>query len=77
MPYLISALAAVGGVVLVALLVRLVGSTRGLARTARASRARLADRSGLLIARIAALRVELARRRRPRNAEAPSGPPAA
>ena len=76
--YLISALtAAAGVVVLIALLMRLAGLARGLARTARAGQARLADRSGLLTARIAALRVELARRRRPRGAEAPSRPPAA
>ncbi len=77
MPYLISALAAAGGVVLVALLVRLAGSTRGLARTVRASRARLADRSGLLTARIAALRVELAQRRHRGSAGASDVPPAA
>ena len=76
MPYLIGALAAAGVVVLIALLVRLAGSARGLARTARASRARLADRCGLLTARIAALRVELARRRR-RTAETSDLPPAA
>jgi hypothetical protein len=75
-PYLISALAAAGVIVLIALLVRLAGSTRGLARVARASRARLADRRGLLIARTAALRVELARRRR-RTAETSDAPPAA
>ncbi|MGH3981515.1 MAG: bacteriophage holin [Pseudonocardiaceae bacterium] len=77
MPYLISALAAaVGAVVLLTLLMRLIGPARRLAGTARVSRAGLADRSGLLAARIAALRVELARRRR-RNAETPSEAPAA
>lgn len=78
MPYLISALAAaVGVVVLIALLVRLAGPTRELARTARASGARLADRRGLLTARIAALRVQLAQRRRRGTAETSDGPPAA
>ncbi|MGH3884779.1 MAG: bacteriophage holin [Pseudonocardiaceae bacterium] len=78
MSYLISAVAAAAGVVvLIALLMRLAGAIRGLARTAHASQARLADRSGLLAARIAALRVEIARRRRPRNAAASSGPLAA
>ncbi|MGH3774375.1 MAG: bacteriophage holin [Pseudonocardiaceae bacterium] len=78
MSYLISALAAAAGVVvLIALLMRLAGPVRGLARTARAGQSRFTDRSGLLTARIAALRVALTRRRRPRNAESPSGPPAA
>ena len=74
-PYLISVLtAAVGGVVL---LVRLVGPVRRLAGTARTSRAGLAERNGLLAPRIAALRVELDRRRRHRNAKAPGGIPTA
>ena len=78
MPYLISALAAAAGVVvLIALLVRLAGSTRGLARTTRTSGARLADRRGLLTARIAALRVELAQRRRHDTAGTSAAPPAA
>lgn len=78
MSYLISALAAAAGVVvLIALLMRLAGHARGLTRTAQAGRARLADRSGLLTARIAALRVEIARRRSPHDAEAPSRLPAA
>jgi hypothetical protein len=69
-PYLISALAvAAGAVVLMALLVRLACSTRGLARTTRSSGARLADRRGPLTARIAALQVELAKQRRARNEE--------
>lgn len=77
-PYLISVLtAAVGGVVLLVLLVRLVGPVRRLAGTARTSRAGLAERSGLLAARIATLRVELDRRRRHRNAKAPGGIPTA
>ncbi|MGH3755483.1 MAG: bacteriophage holin [Pseudonocardiaceae bacterium] len=85
MPYLISALAvAAGSVVLIRLLIRLVGRTRGLARTARAIQARLADRSGLLAARFAALRgdlaqrrVELARRRHRGTAGTSAVPPAA
>jgi hypothetical protein len=77
-PYLISALvAAAGAVVLLMLLTRLLGSARRLAGTARTSRAGFADRSGALTARIAALRVELARRRHRRNAETPNGAPAA
>jgi hypothetical protein len=72
-PYLISALAAAtGAVVLLTLLIRLRGPARRLARTARDSRARFADRSRALTARIAVLRVELARWRRRRNAESPS-----
>ena len=77
-PYLISALAAAAGaVVLLTLLARLRGPVRRLATTARNSRARFADRSRALTARIAALRVELARRRRRRNAESSSEAPAA
>jgi hypothetical protein len=73
-PYLISALAvAAGSVVLLTLLrTRLLGPVRQLASTVRNSRARFADRSRALAARLAALRVELARRRRRRNAETPS-----
>jgi hypothetical protein len=64
-PYLVSVLmAAAGSVVLLALLVRLVGPVRRLVGTARTSSAVFADRSGLLRARIAALRVELDRRHR-------------
>ncbi len=78
MSSLISALvAAAGAVVLLILLTRLLGPVRRLARTARNSRAGFADRSRELTARIAALRVELARRRRRRNAEPPSAAPAA
>lgn len=85
MSYLISALAAAAGVVmLIVLLIRLAGPTRGLVRTARASQARLVDRSGLLTARFAALRVELAqrrvelaRRRRRGTAGTSAAPPAA
>ena len=78
MLYLISVLtAAVGGGVLLVLLVRLVGPARQLARTARTSRAGLADHSGLLAARIAALRVELDRQCHHRNAKTPGGIPTA
>lgn len=65
MPYLISVLAAAaGGVVLLTLLVRLDGPARQLAGTVHRSRVHWADRIGLLAARIAALRVQLDRRRR-------------
>jgi hypothetical protein len=77
-PYLISALvAAAGAVVLLTLLTRLLGPARRLAGAARISRARFADRSRALTARIAALRMELARWRRRRNAKTPSEAPAA
>jgi uncharacterized membrane protein len=67
--YLISiALAAVCIVALFLMLLRLTGPARRLAETAQRSRAHLADRTGLLAARIAALRVALDRRRRRRNA---------
>jgi hypothetical protein len=65
LPYLISVLAAAAGVVaLLTLLVRLAGSARQLAGTVRRGRAHWAERTGLLTARIAALRVQLDRRRR-------------
>ena len=54
---------------LLMLLTRLRGPARRLAETARISRAGFADRSRALTARIAALRVEMARRRCPRNAK--------
>jgi hypothetical protein len=77
-PYLISALvAAAGAVVLLTLLTRLLGPARRLAGTARSSRAGFADRSRALTARIAALRVQLAQRRRARNTETPRGATAA
>jgi hypothetical protein len=64
-PYLISVLAAAAGVVvLLTLLVLLAGSARQLAGTVHRGRAHWADRTGLLAARIAALRVQLDRRRR-------------
>jgi hypothetical protein len=77
-PYLISALAAAAGaVVLLTLLIRLLGPFRRLAEAARISRAGFADRSRALTARIAVLRTELARRRHRRNTKTPSGAPAA
>jgi membrane protein implicated in regulation of membrane protease activity len=67
--YLISgALAAACVVVLCMMLRRLAGPVRQLAATTQRSRADLADRAGLLTARVAALRVALDRRRRRRNA---------
>lgn len=78
MSYLISALmAGAGVVVLLTLLTRLIGPARRLVGTTRASQVRLADRRGLLTARITALRVELDRRRRARNARTPSATPTA
>jgi hypothetical protein len=78
MPYLISVLvAAAGVVVLCTLMMRLTGPVRRLAGTARISRAGFAERSGPLAVRIAALWVELARRRHRRNAKASSEPAAA
>jgi HAMP domain-containing protein len=63
-PYLISVLAAVAGiVVLLTLSARLAGPTRRLVETLHRSRAHVADRTSLLAARIAALRVALDRRR--------------
>ncbi|HEY6424124.1 MAG TPA: hypothetical protein VIY28_12930 [Pseudonocardiaceae bacterium] len=68
MPYLVSGLAAAAGVVvLVALLARLAGSIHQAAAVVALSRAHVADRAGLLTARIAALRVQLAQRRGPRR----------
>jgi hypothetical protein len=63
--YLISVLlAAAAFVVLFLLLLRVAGPAGRLAGTVQRSRAHLADRTGLLAARIAALRVALDRRRR-------------
>lgn len=74
MPYLISALvAAAGAVVLLMLLIRLLGPARRLAEAARTSRTSFADRSRALTARIATLRGELARRRHRRDAKTPNG----
>jgi hypothetical protein len=68
MPYLISVLAvAAGAVVLLTLLGRLANSARRLAGTLRRSRGHFADRTELLTTRIAALRVELDRRRHRRS----------
>ncbi|MGH3671402.1 MAG: hypothetical protein ACRDSH_12320 [Pseudonocardiaceae bacterium] len=64
MPYLISALiAAAGAVVLLTVLVRLAGTARRLSSTVHGFRTHLADRTTLLNGRIATLRVELNRRR--------------
>ncbi|HZD15704.1 MAG TPA: hypothetical protein VE196_11405 [Pseudonocardiaceae bacterium] len=69
MAYLIScALAAACVVVLCMMLRRLAGPARQLAATVQHSRAHLADRAGLLTARVTTLRVALDRRRRRRNA---------
>jgi hypothetical protein len=66
--YLLSVLAvATSGVVLLTLLARLAGPARRLAGTVQLSRAHVADHTGLLAARIAALRVALGRRRRRSN----------
>jgi hypothetical protein len=74
MLYLISVLAAAAGVgVLLTLLVRLTGPAGRLSGTMHLSRVHFVDRAGLLAARIAALRVELDRRRRRHNG-AGSGP---
>jgi hypothetical protein len=77
-PYLISVLAvAAGVVVLLTLLVRLASPARRLAGTLRRSRGHFADRAGLLTARIAALRVELDRRRHRRSSPEGAYPPSA
>ncbi len=75
---MISALVAGAGVVvLLTLLMRLIGPARRLAGTARISRAGLVERSGPLTARIAALRVKLAQRRRRGTAGTSAAGPAA
>jgi hypothetical protein len=69
-PYLVSGLAAaVGVVVLAALLVRLAGCARRAAEAAALTRAHITDRASLLTARVAALRVQVDQRRRPRKVE--------
>ena len=74
MPYLISALAAAAGaVVLLMLLTRLLGPARRLAGTARLSRAGFADRSRALTARIARLYQQHARAYGTRLIEEPDG----
>lgn len=74
MPYLVSLLTvATAVVVLLVLLVRLRRPARRLTGTARACRAYLADRIGLLSARVAGLKVALRRRRRSRNVESSGG----
>jgi hypothetical protein len=78
MPYLISLCIVVGAVVVLGvLLIRLSTPARRLTGTAHLCGAYLSDRIGLLNARIAGLKVELARRRRPRHAGNPGGPTAA
>lgn len=78
MPYLISLGIVVAAVAVLGLLLfRLSTPVRRLTGTAQLCRAYLADRIGLLRARIAGLKVALARRRRPRPAGGPGGPPAA
>lgn len=77
MPYLISGLAgAAGVVVLLAVLVWLAGVARRLAGTVHCGRAHWAEGTGLLVARIAALRVQLARRGHPNEGSSPSAPAA-
>ena len=64
MTYLASLLVvAVGLLVLAVLVVRTVGPARRAAQSARDTRAAVSERTGLLAARGAALRLELARRR--------------
>ncbi|HKR49041.1 MAG TPA: hypothetical protein VJT72_05560 [Pseudonocardiaceae bacterium] len=78
MPYLISTLVTgASAVVLLTLLMWVIGPVRRLAGTIHSSRTRLADRYDLLATQIAALRVQLAQRRHPRNAEALRGAPTA
>lgn len=78
MPYLISLCIIVGAVaVLGVLLIRLNTPARRLTGTAHACGVYLSDRIGLLKARIAGVKVDLARRRHPRSAGNPGGPTAA
>ncbi|MBV9012905.1 MAG: hypothetical protein JO272_12805 [Pseudonocardiales bacterium] len=77
MPYLISGLVgAAGAVVLLSVLVWLAGAARRLAGTVHCGRARWAEGTGLLATRIAALRVQLARRGHPNEGSSPSTPAA-
>lgn len=77
MPYLISALAAaVGVVILLTVLVRLRGRVGRLSEQVRSGRDHLAYRTGTLAARFAALRVALNQRRR-RNGDGSHPVPAA
>lgn len=74
MPYVIGlAVVAVAAGVLVALVARTGGPVRRLARVLGEVRTRTADRVGLLVARRAALGVELARRRARRGGARPAG----
>ena len=78
MPYLVSLLAvATAVVVLLILLVRLHRPARRLTGTARVCRAYLADRIGMLSARLAGLQVALHRRRHLRNVGSSGGSVAA
>lgn len=78
MPYLVSLLTVVSAVVvLLILLVRLGRPARRLTGTARVCRAYLADRIGLLSARVAGLKVALHRRRHLRNVGSSGGSAAA
>lgn len=64
MPYVVSLLIIFAATVaLVVLVLRLAGPVRRLTLTALLCRAHIADHIGLLTARIAGLKVELARRR--------------
>lgn len=77
MPYLISMLAGAGGVVvLLMVLVRLGRVARRLSDTVFLSRAQFVDRTTVLAARIAALRVALSERRH-RDADGSRPTPAA
>lgn len=73
MPYLTSLLLVAGALVVVlVLLLRLIGPVRRVADAARVTRGELTRGVGLLSARMAALRVELDRRRHPSGE--PPGP---
>jgi hypothetical protein len=75
-PYLVSLLTiAAAAAVLLVLLIRLAGRVRRLAGIARLTRTSFADHTGLLTARIAALRVELDRRRHGGGTESLGSPP--
>jgi len=70
MVYLTSLLVVAGAtVVLAVLLVRLVGPARRVARVAAASRDAVTERTDLLAARVAAVRMELDRRRDRRTSD--------
>ncbi len=70
MVYLTSLLVVAGAtVVLAVLLVRLIGPARRFARAAAASRDAVTERTDLLAARVAAVRMELDRRRDRRTSD--------